>query len=100
MQRKNTFLGHFFFTKKNDFRAFFGHGQRSVAEPGPTPSPRSIVKKLHCIAYLSNEIFKTETTLLIVMGPESSQLLYFSLIYILLGCTLFPFGGGALMMRT
>ena len=27
---------------KADFRMFFLHGQRSVAEPGPTPSPWSI----------------------------------------------------------
>ena len=31
-----------FLPKKADFRAFFRHGQRSVAEPGPTPSPWSI----------------------------------------------------------
>ena len=35
----------YFFTKKADFRAIFRHGQRSVAEPGPTPSPWSITVK-------------------------------------------------------
>ena len=33
----------FFTRKKTDFRALFLHGQRSVAEPGPTPSPWSIM---------------------------------------------------------
>ena len=32
----------FFYKKKADFHTFFLHGQRSVAESGPTPSPRSI----------------------------------------------------------
>ena len=38
--KENIFLGNFyFFTKKADFRARFQNGQRSVTEPGPTPSP-------------------------------------------------------------
>ena len=36
------FGGDFFLRKKTDFLAIFRHGQRSVAEPGPTPSPWSI----------------------------------------------------------
>ena len=32
-----------FFYKKADFRAIFWQGQRLVAEPGPTPSPWSIL---------------------------------------------------------
>ena len=32
----------FFNEKKADCRAFFRHGQRSDAEPGPTPRPWSI----------------------------------------------------------
>ena len=32
----------FFLRKKTDFRTFFLYGQRSVTEPGPTPSPWSI----------------------------------------------------------
>ena len=41
--KKNTFIGNFyFFTKTAVFRTFYLHGQRSVAEPGPTPSPWSI----------------------------------------------------------
>ena len=35
-----------FLRNKNFFRAFFLYGQRSVAEPGPTPSPWSIGLKL------------------------------------------------------
>ena len=31
-----------FVRKKGDFHAFFGPGQHSVTEPGPTPSPWSI----------------------------------------------------------
>ena len=38
-----AFLGNFFCPrKKGHFRAIFRDGQRSVAEPGPTPSPWSI----------------------------------------------------------
>ena len=48
MRKKNIFLGHFyFFTKKADFRAFFLHSQRSVAEPGLTPSPWSILSTFY-----------------------------------------------------
>ena len=36
-----------FLRKKDDFCAFFRHGQRLVTEPGPTPSPRSIDKMEH-----------------------------------------------------
>ena len=44
MQKKNIFFGNFyFFTKKADFRTRFQNGQRSVTEPGPIPSPWSIV---------------------------------------------------------
>ena len=39
MHKINIFLG-----KKADFRARFRNGQRSVTEPGPTPSPWSIWK--------------------------------------------------------
>ena len=31
-----------FYEKKHIFKRFFRNGQRSVAEPGPTPSPWSI----------------------------------------------------------
>ena len=42
MQKKN--LGNFyFFTKKAGFCTCFRNGQRSVTEPGPTPSPWSIL---------------------------------------------------------
>ena len=34
---------YIFLRKKVDFRARFRNGQRSVTEPGPTPSPWSIV---------------------------------------------------------
>ena len=38
------FSGNFnFFMKKTDFHAFFRNGQLSVTEPGPTPSPWSII---------------------------------------------------------
>ena len=40
--------------KKADFRALFLHGQRSVAEPGPTPSPWSISD-----SYLSHDQAET-----------------------------------------
>ena len=44
MQKKIFLLGNFyFFTKKADFGACFRNGQRSVTEPGPTPSPWSII---------------------------------------------------------
>ena len=31
---------------KSNFHAIFRHGQRLVAEPGPTPSPWSITKEI------------------------------------------------------
>ena len=34
-----------FLRKKTEFHTVLRHGQRSVAEPGPTPSPWSIVSK-------------------------------------------------------
>ena len=43
MQNQYFFYVIFIFLrKKADFRRGFLHGQRSVAEPGPTPSPWSI----------------------------------------------------------
>ena len=40
MQKNIFFLGNFFSPQtKGHFRAIFRDGQRSVAEPGPTPSP-------------------------------------------------------------
>ena len=46
MQKKYFFWVIFFPPrKKGHFRAIFRGGQRSVAEPGPTPSPWSIVIK-------------------------------------------------------
>ena len=51
MQKKYFFKVIFIFLqKKGDFRAFFLLGQRSVAEPGPTPSPWSIIyEKLYFV---------------------------------------------------
>ena len=47
MQKK--ILGNFFLPQnKGHFRAIFRDGQRSVAEPGPTPSPWSIVLTAVC----------------------------------------------------
>ena len=43
--------------KKADFRADFRHGQRSVVEPGPTPSPWSIAQPKHTHFY-SGFVFK------------------------------------------
>ena len=43
-QKKIFFFGNFFSPrKKGHFRAIFRYGQRSVAEPGPTPSSWSIL---------------------------------------------------------
>ena len=43
MQKKKKNWGNFFSPeKKGNLRAIFRDGQRSVAEPGPTPSPWSI----------------------------------------------------------
>ena len=36
-----------FLRKKADFRAIFRHGQRSFAEPGPTPSAWIILVGIH-----------------------------------------------------
>ena len=44
MQKNIFFLVIFIFLrKKTDFRVIFRHYQRSVAEPGTTPSPSSII---------------------------------------------------------
>ena len=46
-----TFFRQFFFNeKKADFRQFFLHGQRSVVEPRPTPSPWSILIGCCCVS--------------------------------------------------
>ena len=49
MQKKVIFI---FLRKKADFRARFRNGQRSVMEPGPTPSPWSI-----CFSFNTTNIF-------------------------------------------
>ena len=57
MQKKN--VGNFIFLrKKANFRARFRNDQRSVTEPGPTPSPwsSSFLDTAYCLSVLQTGI--------------------------------------------
>ena len=55
MQKKNR-SNFYFFTEKTDFRAFFLHGQHSVAELGPTPSPWSIYHAKSMVFHIEGNV--------------------------------------------